>query len=437
MSAPSRAGDIAPAADHSPPTRRYELDWLRAAIVLGLIPFHAAVIFGATTAVGLKISGPSTAALQVMGGFAQFALLIGMPLLFFVAGASAWFALKPRAPHGFVRERLLRLLVPLVAGSLVLIPIQTYFVLLSNPGLLASNLLPGAPVDLSHISDFPHFYGQFLIAYGYFLTHYTLGNVILFWQHLWFLPRLLAYSLVAVPLMLYLKGPGGRRAIGQIARVCARPGGLLLLAVPLAASDVALNTGWLTRLTQSWPIYDDWQAFIFGLIIFVYGYMVYADGRFTAAVRRQALPLLLVGLGAGAVIVTALLLVKAPPAGYSLAMVGFLLLRALAVWALVIGIAGMAMHYLTFTNRTLRYLNEATFPVYLIHMTLLTLIAFYLERLPLAWGLQFTLIMLATLAATFAVYEMLIKRFVPVRWLFGMRASLKGERGHAREAAGE
>ena len=48
-----------------------------------------------------------------------------MPLLFLLAGASTYFALRKRSNRQYVGERVLRLVVPFVFGIFVLIPPQT------------------------------------------------------------------------------------------------------------------------------------------------------------------------------------------------------------------------------------------------------------------------------------------------------------------------
>lgn len=50
-----------------------------------------------------------------------------MPLLFFVAGIGSWFSLRRRSARRFAHARLLRLGVPLVAGTLLLMPIPQWY----------------------------------------------------------------------------------------------------------------------------------------------------------------------------------------------------------------------------------------------------------------------------------------------------------------------
>ncbi|WP_425517379.1 acyltransferase family protein [Paenibacillus solanacearum] len=47
-----------------------------------------------------------------------------MPLLFLLAGMSSFYALQRRTGAHFVKERFLRLLIPLVVGTLIIVPSQ-------------------------------------------------------------------------------------------------------------------------------------------------------------------------------------------------------------------------------------------------------------------------------------------------------------------------
>jgi peptidoglycan/LPS O-acetylase OafA/YrhL len=104
--------------NNAPPTRHYELDWLRTLVVLGIVPYHALVIFGASSAVYIK-SAQSNPALALIGGFV---LTWGIPSIFLMAGAASRLALEHRAPGAYIRERFSRLLVPMVLVALVFSP---------------------------------------------------------------------------------------------------------------------------------------------------------------------------------------------------------------------------------------------------------------------------------------------------------------------------
>ncbi len=101
--------------------RRAELDLLRALVVVGLVFFHTAVIFGAGE-FPLKAATENPAVTACLA----FGATWGMPLLFVISGMGVWYSLGSRGPAGFARERLRRLGMPLVVGLLTLVPLQVY-----------------------------------------------------------------------------------------------------------------------------------------------------------------------------------------------------------------------------------------------------------------------------------------------------------------------
>jgi hypothetical protein len=81
--------------------------------------------------------------------------------------------------------------------------------------------------------------------------------------HLWFLIFRFCYSVVSLPLLLYLRGGKARWRQALMTRVCRRPGGVLLLALPVALSQIILR-----------PLFGGYQSradTCFGGFFYVYG----------------------------------------------------------------------------------------------------------------------------------------------------------------------
>ena len=104
-------------------TRRlHYIDWLRVLAVLLLFPFHTSRVFNFGEAFYVKSPYLSMAINYSLGFVDRWQ----MPLLFLLAGCSAYFSLAKRSPGTFARERWVRLGVPLLFGILVIMPPQTY-----------------------------------------------------------------------------------------------------------------------------------------------------------------------------------------------------------------------------------------------------------------------------------------------------------------------
>ena len=113
--------------DREPPVpvvaadRRGELDALRALVVVGLVFFHTAVIFGAG-----EFPVKAEAENRVVTVLIAFGATWGMPLLFLISGMGVRYSLRSRGAGAFARERLRRLGLPLLVGLLTLVPLQVY-----------------------------------------------------------------------------------------------------------------------------------------------------------------------------------------------------------------------------------------------------------------------------------------------------------------------
>ncbi len=184
------------------PIRRYDIDWLRVIAVLLLFPYHIARIFNLDEEFYVKSATLSK-------GLTYFVEYLGpwhMPLLFFLAGASTWFALSHRDGRHYAGERFKRLFVPFLFGLVLLIPPQSYLGLLSHGGDPGSffNWLP----NFFHLSE--------VDPDGYFMGGLTFG-------HLWFIIHLFFYSLIALPIVLFLRRGAGRRLVGLLAVAATKP----------------------------------------------------------------------------------------------------------------------------------------------------------------------------------------------------------------------
>ena len=365
--------------------RRHDIDWLRLSAVLLLFPFHTARIFDIWEEFYAKNDQTSKALTYFIGYLNPW----HMPLFFLLAGASTWFALRFRSGGVYTRERVKRLLVPFIFGVLVLIPPQSYLGLRNHSDYAAS-----------YIKWYPDFFR--LIAEdqdGYFLGGHT-------WGHLWFIFHLFLYSLVALPLFLYLKRESGRRLIDRLAALVTRPGMIFLFAIPLL-------------LTLSFPDIAGGNP-LFYILFFIYGYILMADARFGAAIDRHKIAALI--LGPAVLIVVVYFNVTGWPAGIPS---WFMSLEsdyaeAFIPWFSVIALLGYGKQFLNFTNKLLKYATEAAYPFYTLHQTVIVIIGFFVVGWETGVLVKFVTIMVASLVATVLVYDLVVKRINVVRFLFGM-----------------
>lgn len=403
-----------PTTRSEPAPRRHELDWLRTLVVLGIIPYHALVIFGASSAVYIK-STQSSPALALIGGFV---LTWGIQSLFLMSGAATRLALQHRTPGAYVGERLGRLFVPMLLVVLVFSPLQAYYILLSNPSLV--NMSPVPIQNAQQLGSFGTFYTTYLTILVTTVRAYTpsIGTIVL--AHVWFIPRLLVVSLLTVLLVVLL------RRFGQ--RILARVGGLLQQPIVVlfgggivTAFIVALlRPGWVERLTAHWVYTDVWADFFLDFSLFLCGYLIYSRLRLYAAVRDFRVFILVLGMVCWIAVAGATMAGKVPPTSLAPASIAYSGTMALSAWLLSLALLGLAMRYLTFTTRPQRYLTYAAFPVYLLHMPILTICAYYVLKLPSPWYIQLLLIVAVTVTLAFGIFDLVVRRTPVTRFLFGV-----------------
>jgi len=157
--------------------RRYDLDWLRVSAFYILILYHVGMIF---VPWDFHIKNSQTA--EWFETWMAFLSQWRLPLLFMISGIVINYSLGKRSGNEFIRERLKRLLIPPVFGMLVIVPPQIYYERIFNGVQYVSYWDFWKTVF--HLQPFPQ------------------GNFS--WHHLWYVVYILVYSLIAVPLFLYL-----------------------------------------------------------------------------------------------------------------------------------------------------------------------------------------------------------------------------------------
>ena len=100
-----------------------EIELLRLIAMLAVFTVHAAEPFNPWDAWHVQSAERS----KWLG---ELVLLLApwvMPLFILLAGAGAWHSLTKRSTRQYLHERVARLIIPLAAGILLLVPPQVYF----------------------------------------------------------------------------------------------------------------------------------------------------------------------------------------------------------------------------------------------------------------------------------------------------------------------
>jgi len=386
----------------TPHTRRYDVDWLRVFATYLLFVFHVAMVFNPAPFYHIRNHDLSFAML-VFDGFIG---LWHMPLFFLLAGWSILASLQVRGTSGFLRERLSRLLIPLVAACIVMMPVIKYLELssgldLNHRGLWVSAELQAGfatviPGGLPLAAPFHEGFRAFLPTFFTRLDRFT-------WAHLWFVAYLFTFTVLYLPLFAALA-----RSRRELVRV---PGWWVYLPViPLAVIQITLRPRW----PGIQNLYDDWANVAYYTTFVLAGFLLARYPALERALGREWRRALAIALATtGALLLAVLGVIRTP----SLLLAG----SAVAGWCFIVALLGFARERLMRPAPVLAYLTESAFPVYILHQIAIVGIGYWLVRLPLGIPAKFTLLLVASVAATLGVYHFVVRPTPALRFLFGMK----------------
>jgi glucan biosynthesis protein C len=379
--------------------RLHYLDWLRVILIFGVFLFHAVHPFDVLLDWHIKNAEKSGAA-------TAFLLLInpwGMPLFFLVAGAGSKFALRRRSNRQYVRERVARLLIPFIVGSILLSPLQGYLEALHKG---------------TYQGSFPSFIPEMLAENisGNLFTPAVFGD----WGfHLWFLAFLFLHSVLALPVFRWFEGDAGQSTIAWLGRLVEKRGGILLFVVPLALSRVLVQP-------FSPPEVHGWLDFVYFFLFFILGYIIYSDDRFLIAVRKDRW-LLFAGGILGLVAYGGLSAAFGDQAfEWAVTFVApwsiiLILIFVLMSWGWALFALFLAMAYLNFSNKWLAYGNDTIMPFYLFHQPVIIVIAYFVVQWDTGITAKLLVVTLGSLLVSLGLVEWVIKRINVLRGFFGMK----------------
>ena len=140
--------------------RKYYIDNLRVFCILLLFPFHTAMIFNNWGEAFYIHGGDSLPA----SFFMMCVYPWWMTLLFVIAGMSSYYALSHRSVKEFVKERVNKLLIPLLVGLVTIIPVQTYVADVFHNGY-SGNFFEHYAVYFTRFTDLTGYDGGFTLGH--------------------------------------------------------------------------------------------------------------------------------------------------------------------------------------------------------------------------------------------------------------------------------
>lgn len=368
--------------------RRFDLDWLRVLAILIVFIFHSGRFFDR---MDWHVKNPITH--QGMQTWTMFLASWMMPLIFVISGASLYFALVKVGK--FIKDKVLRLFVPLVVGVFTHVALGVYLERLTHHQFTGS---------------FFEFYPQYFQGmYG------DGGNFAWMGLHLWYLLVLFVFTLALMPVFYWLKG-SGKKVLEWLGNFLSLPGMFYLLAIPAAWIMIKVDpqSTWGERAWGGWSL--------LGYIpFFLYGFILFSHNRLQESIKRWRWVSLVLTI----VCTAGLAYANDRYGGAVFGSCGYTIVNGLFganAWLWSVSIFGFGMKRLNFQNKFLTYANEAVLPFYILHQTVLLCVGYFVVRWDIPDALKFIVIGLSSFVIIMAIYEFLIHRVNVMRVLFGMKA---------------
>lgn len=384
-------------------TRLPFLDGLRVAAFALLIPYHVGMYY-----VTWDWHVKSAAASSTLEPFMMLTSPWRLGLLFLIAGAACQGLFAKRGVLGTVKDRSLRLLLPLIFGMAVIVTPQAYFEVLTK----APQLLPG---DGGYLD----FWAAYLHGGKYCRGSDCMS--VPTWNHLWFLPYLWLYAVVGALIV------GVLRSTGHVGVRLRSPAWVWLLApaVPLAILRVAVMPHHPGTNNLTHDLYNHLQ---YGWL-FALGWASrtpLADGFWAAALRLRWVALAMSLVGWAGIVAFNTTYADVTPADGVLAAAR--VWRGAQTWWCIVAACGWAQRVFTQESPVLRRASAAVFCFYILHQSVIVVLTQALRPLGLPWGLEAVLLIVLT-AAVCALAYVVARRVPGLALLLGIQRAGVGRMG--------
>jgi glucans biosynthesis protein C len=377
----------------NPLNRQVDLDWIRVIATLIVFLYHISMFFNPFPW-HVKNGAINDSYILI------FSLLVGtwiMPIFFAISGITTYHALQRRIGKEFVKERLVRLGIPLVFGVLVLTPPQVYIERITHQQF-----------EGSFLSFFPHFFN------GLYLEINGTGNFAFFGLHLWYLLVLLVFSLTLLPVFGKVKASkkfNFKRYLWLS----------FILLIVAAYLEIVNLGGW------GIPFY---------LIIYCIGYIYFSQDPFKEFIRKNKLIIGVITFISSSLYIIGFMNGMAEKEG--IVSLVFTYIKVLNSWNWLLFIFYLGDKYFVNRKNGLKYLSQASMPFYILHQPIIVGIGFYLIKLSWNTPSKILLLILGSFFIIMLIYQFAIKPISVLRILFGIKGkSKKGNKNSTISVSGK
>ncbi len=365
-------------------------------MLLGLV-LHSALTYNITDhGDSWSLKDPKTTHL-----FSDFLVLLihsfRMPMFFFVAGFFGALLFYERSPRLMVKNRVSRIILPFIV-----------FLMILNPIILLA---------------FGHTQSVFLgLEYPIDNTLQALSNVAGFipksTSHLWFLYYLILITGTSVILGFSLRGTNRLTKLLKMSFdwVIQRP--LIRVLVFSGFIFVLLNILGTSMVESSVALIPEPNTFFFYLFFYLFGWVLFKSKNQLATFLQY--DLISVVLAVVLCISQGLIITNSNlnPQSASPLLIAF---SSLVVCLFIFGITGLFIRYASKHSTVMRYISDASYWVYLIHLPIVAIIPAFIWKSPFPAPIKLLIVLLATTMICFVSYHYLVRNTFIGKFLNGKR----------------
>jgi len=392
--------------------RLHYVDWLRVLAFGLLILYHCSVAFFPD--MSWLVKSPQTS--QMLSWTMDFPRAWRLALLFFVSGMGTWFAFRSAPGLSFLRDRTLRLLVPLLFAMAVVVVPQVWIERVMEEGYRGSLM-------------------TFWIERYFTEGKYPAGNIT--WAHMWFVAYLLVMAVGLFPVFRFLQSPRGEALSRAFAAVVRSPFVFLLFLLPLAL-NLALSPVF-PRQTNA--LYNDGAWFAVWASWFGFGFLVarhHAEIIGSVVARRWTSAALAAGLTAA--LYAFCFLPPADAAGslgsWENQTPAFKALDFALAWTMILTAIGFAARHLDRRSAALAWLNGKVFALYIVHQTVIVWALYHVLPIEAGAWAKFGLVVAVTTGLSLAIAVAAERLPWPLRLAFGFADRPAAPRGVSTDRVG-
>lgn len=396
--------------------RFHALDAVRgAALVLGVF-FHAALSFLPGPQIWIVADASRSTELSV---FFFVLHIFRMTVFFLLAGFFARMLLERRGLGGFIANRAKRVALPLVLfwpiAITAIVAVLIWAAVQANGGVAPEGPPPPTPT----LETFP-------------LTH------------LWFLYVLLFFYAGALLLrgfasLIDRSGALRARMVDPVVLLFRGPAAPVILALPVAIT-LFLTPDWYMWFGIPTPdtglVPKATSLIIYG-IAFSFGWLLHRQPQILQGWAQYWLAY--VGPAIGATVTCVMMAGLTPSlvaAEQDAGTLGFALLYAFAGWAWTIAIIGFAVRHLSTESPARRYLADASYWIYIVHLPIVMVLQTIVAPCDWPWFAKYPLILAVAFAIMLASYQLIV-RYSFIGAILNGKREKPARRGEPQLAAAE